>query len=131
MRVRFPDGYVLEADFLPSERIHSLVDLLMKVLARPDLPFYLCKFCFSILSYFTLDHFFIFYNLIWVWFAMIRLYYICFWQANMLSIMASRETANWHKYFPTYKIFENFNTSFCAKGLLSILRQLLLRAIRQ
>ncbi|ONM16529.1 Plant UBX domain-containing protein 1 [Zea mays] len=42
MRVRFPDGYILEADFLPSERIHSLVDLLMKVLARPDLPFYLC-----------------------------------------------------------------------------------------
>jgi tether containing UBX domain for GLUT4 len=41
MRVRFPDGHILEADFLPSERIHSLVDLLMKVLARPDLPFYL------------------------------------------------------------------------------------------
>ncbi|KAL6650928.1 hypothetical protein ACP70R_009853 [Stipagrostis hirtigluma subsp. patula] len=41
MRLRFPDGYILEADFLPSERIHSLVDLLMKVLARPDLPFYL------------------------------------------------------------------------------------------
>ncbi|KAK3144436.1 hypothetical protein QOZ80_4AG0313000 [Eleusine coracana subsp. coracana] len=41
MRVRFPDGYILEADFLPSERIHSLVDLLMKVIARPDLPFYL------------------------------------------------------------------------------------------
>ncbi|XP_062225965.1 plant UBX domain-containing protein 1-like isoform X2 [Phragmites australis] len=38
MRVRFPDGYILEADFLPTERIHSLVDLLMKVLARPDLP---------------------------------------------------------------------------------------------
>ncbi|XP_062185550.1 plant UBX domain-containing protein 1-like isoform X2 [Phragmites australis] len=41
MRVRFPDGYILEADFLPSERIHSLVDLLVKVLARPELPFYL------------------------------------------------------------------------------------------
>ncbi|XP_008661496.1 plant UBX domain-containing protein 1 isoform X2 [Zea mays] len=41
MRVRFPDGYILEADFIPSERIHSLVDLLLKVLARPDLPFYL------------------------------------------------------------------------------------------
>ncbi|XP_025824035.1 plant UBX domain-containing protein 1 isoform X2 [Panicum hallii] len=41
MRVRFPDDHILEADFLPSERIHSLVDLLMKVLARPDLPFYL------------------------------------------------------------------------------------------
>nr|CAB3487438.1 unnamed protein product [Digitaria exilis] len=41
MRVRFPDGYILEADFPPSERIHNLVELLMKVLARPDLPFYL------------------------------------------------------------------------------------------
>ncbi|TVU15485.1 hypothetical protein EJB05_39008 [Eragrostis curvula] len=41
MRVRFPDGYILEADFLSSERIHSLVDLLLKVIARPDLPFYL------------------------------------------------------------------------------------------
>lgn len=40
-RVRFPDGYILEADFLPSERIHNLVELLMKVLARPDLPFYI------------------------------------------------------------------------------------------
>ncbi|KAG2572937.1 plant UBX domain-containing protein 1-like isoform X4 [Panicum virgatum] len=51
MRVRFPDGYVLEADFLPSERIHSLVDLLMKVLARPDLPFYLFWYLF-----WSLDH---------------------------------------------------------------------------
>ncbi|KAJ1271603.1 hypothetical protein BS78_06G140000 [Paspalum vaginatum] len=41
MRVRFPDGYILEVDFLPSERIHNLVELLMRVLARPDLPFYL------------------------------------------------------------------------------------------
>jgi hypothetical protein len=64
--VRFPDDHILEADFLPSERIHSLVDLLMKVLARPDLPFYLCKFCFSLLSCFTLDHSFVFYNLFWL-----------------------------------------------------------------
>ncbi|KAG8065035.1 hypothetical protein GUJ93_ZPchr0004g38920 [Zizania palustris] len=42
MRVRFPDGYILEANFHPSETVHSLVDLLMKVIARPDLPFYLC-----------------------------------------------------------------------------------------
>ncbi|KAL5213980.1 hypothetical protein ABZP36_003132 [Zizania latifolia] len=41
MRVRFPDGYILEANFHPSETVHSLVDLLMKVIARPDLPFYL------------------------------------------------------------------------------------------
>ncbi|XP_051217897.1 plant UBX domain-containing protein 1 [Lolium perenne] len=41
MRVRFPDGYILEAEFHPSEAVHSLVDLLMKVIARPDLPFYL------------------------------------------------------------------------------------------
>uniref|UniRef100_A0ACD5V6N8 Uncharacterized protein n=1 Tax=Avena sativa TaxID=4498 RepID=A0ACD5V6N8_AVESA len=41
MRVRFPDGYILEAEFHPSETVHSLVDLLMKVIARPDLPFYL------------------------------------------------------------------------------------------
>jgi tether containing UBX domain for GLUT4 len=41
MRVRFPDGYILEADFHPSATVHSLVDLLMKVIARPDLPFYL------------------------------------------------------------------------------------------
>jgi hypothetical protein len=93
MRVRFPDGYILEADFLPSERIHSLVDLLMKVLARPDLPFYLCKFCFSfrddveckyhvflfLLSSFTIDHSFVFYH---------------FWQKNMVEILASRETVN-------------------------------------
>ncbi|CAM0904113.1 unnamed protein product [Alopecurus aequalis] len=41
MRVRFPDGYILEAEFHPSETVHSLVDLLMKLIARPDLPFYL------------------------------------------------------------------------------------------
>ncbi|KAM0926186.1 hypothetical protein ACQ4PT_003710 [Festuca glaucescens] len=41
MRVRFPDGYILEAEFHPSSAVQSLVDLLMKVIARPDLPFYL------------------------------------------------------------------------------------------
>ncbi|KAE8796375.1 Tether containing UBX domain for GLUT4 [Hordeum vulgare] len=41
MRVRFPDGYILEVEFHPSETVHSLLDLLMKVIARPDLPFYL------------------------------------------------------------------------------------------
>ncbi|XP_058098370.1 plant UBX domain-containing protein 1 [Magnolia sinica] len=41
IRVRFPDNYTLEATFDPSERIQSLVDLLAKVVARPDLPFYI------------------------------------------------------------------------------------------
>ncbi len=43
MRVRFPDGYILEADFHPSETVQSLMDFLKKVISRPDLPFYLCK----------------------------------------------------------------------------------------
>ncbi|KAK1270585.1 hypothetical protein QJS04_geneDACA014062 [Acorus gramineus] len=41
IRVRFPDNYTLEVKFQPSETIQCLVDLLRKVLARPDLPFYL------------------------------------------------------------------------------------------
>ncbi|WOL14358.1 plant UBX domain-containing protein 1 [Canna indica] len=41
IRVRFPDNYVLEAKFQPTEKIQSLIDLLMKVVARPDLPFYI------------------------------------------------------------------------------------------
>ncbi|XP_028554174.1 plant UBX domain-containing protein 1 isoform X2 [Dendrobium catenatum] len=41
IRFRFPDNYILEAKFQPSEKIQELVDLLKKVLARPDLPFYL------------------------------------------------------------------------------------------
>ncbi|KAJ0111019.1 hypothetical protein Patl1_02943 [Pistacia atlantica] len=41
IRIRFPDGHTLEATFHPSETIQSLVDLLMKVVARPDLPFHL------------------------------------------------------------------------------------------
>ncbi|KAI0516088.1 hypothetical protein KFK09_008760 [Dendrobium nobile] len=41
IRFRFPDNYILEAKFQPSEKIQKLVDLLKKVLARPDLPFYL------------------------------------------------------------------------------------------
>lgn len=44
MRVQFPDDYILETDFHPSEKIQSLVDLLIKVVVRPDLPFYLCKY---------------------------------------------------------------------------------------
>ncbi|GKV07884.1 hypothetical protein SLEP1_g19588 [Rubroshorea leprosula] len=41
IRVRFPDNHTLEVTFQPSETIKSLVDLLMKVVAQPDLPFYL------------------------------------------------------------------------------------------
>ncbi|KAI4320143.1 hypothetical protein MLD38_033653 [Melastoma candidum] len=41
IRVRFPDSNTLEVTFHPSEKLQSLVDLLQKVLARPDLPFYL------------------------------------------------------------------------------------------
>nr|XP_016454347.1 PREDICTED: plant UBX domain-containing protein 1-like [Nicotiana tabacum] len=41
LRVRFPDNYTLEATFHPSETIQSLLDLLMKVIAHPELPFYL------------------------------------------------------------------------------------------
>ncbi|KAM3364063.1 plant UBX domain-containing protein 1 [Capsicum galapagoense] len=41
IRVRFPDNYILEATFHPSEKIQSLLDLLMKVIAHPELPFYI------------------------------------------------------------------------------------------
>ncbi|KAL9226122.1 hypothetical protein vseg_001972 [Gypsophila vaccaria] len=41
MRVRFPDGYTLEATFHPSESIQTVFDLLNKVLSRPELPYYL------------------------------------------------------------------------------------------
>ncbi|RAL46915.1 unnamed protein product [Cuscuta campestris] len=41
IRVRFPDNFTLEASFHPSETIQDLVNLLTKVVARPDLPFYL------------------------------------------------------------------------------------------
>ncbi|KAM5581873.1 plant UBX domain-containing protein 1 [Rosa sericea] len=41
IRVRFPDNTTLEATFHPSETIQSLVDLLMKVVARPELSFHI------------------------------------------------------------------------------------------
>ncbi|XP_068336250.1 plant UBX domain-containing protein 1-like isoform X2 [Pyrus communis] len=41
IRVRFPDNHTLEATFNPSETVQSLVDLVIKVVARPDLPFYI------------------------------------------------------------------------------------------
>ncbi|KAM1014975.1 hypothetical protein TB2_044704 [Malus domestica] len=41
IRVRFPDNHTLEATFNPSETVQSLVDLVVKVVAQPDLPFYI------------------------------------------------------------------------------------------
>ncbi|KAL3526145.1 hypothetical protein ACH5RR_014517 [Cinchona calisaya] len=41
IRVRFPDNYTLEAVFHPTETIQSLVDLLMKVISHPEVPFYI------------------------------------------------------------------------------------------
>ncbi|CAK9179349.1 unnamed protein product [Ilex paraguariensis] len=39
IRVRFPDNHTLEVTFHPSEKIQCLVDLLVKVVAQPELPF--------------------------------------------------------------------------------------------
>lgn len=44
IRIRFPDNLTLEATFHPSEAIQSLVDLLKKVVAEPEIPFYVCKY---------------------------------------------------------------------------------------
>lgn len=41
VRVQFPDNYVLEAKFQPSDSISTLIDLLKKVISRTNLPFYL------------------------------------------------------------------------------------------
>ncbi|MBA0599426.1 plant UBX domain-containing protein 1 isoform X1 [Gossypium raimondii] len=41
VRIRFPDNHTLELTFHPSETLQSLVDLISKLIARPDLPFYL------------------------------------------------------------------------------------------
>lgn len=41
IHVQFPDGYALEAEFHASDKIQSLVELLVKAIARPELPFYL------------------------------------------------------------------------------------------
>ncbi|XP_042496011.1 plant UBX domain-containing protein 1-like [Macadamia integrifolia] len=41
IRVRFPDNCTLEVKFHSSETLQSLIDLLLKVVARPDLPFYI------------------------------------------------------------------------------------------
>ncbi|KAL2320236.1 hypothetical protein Fmac_029205 [Flemingia macrophylla] len=41
IRVRFPDNITLEATFHPSETFQSLIDLLTKVIAQPEQPFYI------------------------------------------------------------------------------------------
>eukprot|EP00257_Ricinus_communis_P020311 XP_015579516.1 plant UBX domain-containing protein 1 isoform X1 [Ricinus communis] len=41
IRVRFPDNHTLEVAFHPSEKIQCLFDLLIKVIARPEVPFYI------------------------------------------------------------------------------------------
>ncbi|NP_001242340.1 Plant UBX domain-containing protein 1-like [Glycine max] len=41
IRIRFPDNHTLEATFHPSETIQSLIDLLTKVIAQPEQPFYI------------------------------------------------------------------------------------------
>ncbi|PNY02281.1 tether containing UBX domain for GLUT4-like protein, partial [Trifolium pratense] len=41
IRVRFPDNHTLEATFQPSDTIQNLIDLLNKVIAQPEKPFYL------------------------------------------------------------------------------------------
>eukprot|EP00250_Pteridium_aquilinum_P031824 c44331_g1_i1 orf=182-934(+) len=41
IRVLFPDNYILEAKFQPSDSLSSLIDLLKRVISRTDLPFYL------------------------------------------------------------------------------------------
>ncbi|KAI9402848.1 hypothetical protein POPTR_001G337533v4 [Populus trichocarpa] len=43
IRVRFPDKDTLEVAFPSSEKIQSLLNLLKKVVARPELPFYILK----------------------------------------------------------------------------------------
>lgn len=50
-RVRFPDNHTLEVNFHPSETMQSLVDFLKKVVAQPDIPFYLCKVHFKIFHF--------------------------------------------------------------------------------
>jgi len=40
IRVRFPDNHTLEVVFHPSEKIQSLYDLLSRMVAQPEVPFY-------------------------------------------------------------------------------------------
>ncbi|KAI5077916.1 hypothetical protein GOP47_0007740 [Adiantum capillus-veneris] len=39
IRVQFPDNYIVEAKFQPSDSLLTLIDLLKKVISRVDVPF--------------------------------------------------------------------------------------------
>jgi len=41
IRVHFPDGFVVEATFKSTETMTDLMEVVRKVIGRPDLPFYL------------------------------------------------------------------------------------------
>lgn len=43
VRVQFPDNFVLEATFHPSDPISLLIDLLRKVVMLPNETFYICE----------------------------------------------------------------------------------------
>ncbi|MCO5571658.1 hypothetical protein L7F22_025405 [Adiantum nelumboides] len=41
IRVQFPDNYIVEAKFQPSDSLLTLIDFLKKIISRVDVPFYL------------------------------------------------------------------------------------------
>lgn len=41
IKVQFPDDYLIQTTFQPSETISMLMDLLKKVIAQPNVPFYI------------------------------------------------------------------------------------------
>ncbi|XP_008996180.2 tether containing UBX domain for GLUT4 isoform X3 [Callithrix jacchus] len=45
LRVLFPDRYILQGFFRPSETVGDLRDFVRSHLGHPELPFYLCTFC--------------------------------------------------------------------------------------
>ncbi|KAF3783245.1 Plant UBX domain-containing protein 1 [Nymphaea thermarum] len=47
IRIRFPDGYIVEAKFHPTETVASLMEFVKKIIAQPDVPFYICEYLFT------------------------------------------------------------------------------------
>ncbi|XP_031480536.1 plant UBX domain-containing protein 1 [Nymphaea colorata] len=41
IRIRFPDGYIVETKFHPTETVASLMEFVKKIIAQPDIPFYI------------------------------------------------------------------------------------------
>ncbi|CAN6448976.1 unnamed protein product [Victoria cruziana] len=41
IRIRFPDGYIVEAKFHPTETVENLMEFVKKIIAQPDIPFYI------------------------------------------------------------------------------------------